>query len=144
MAAKKKKKTAVKKSKPAARKATGKTAVKKKAPKKKAAKKPVKKASRKKPVKKKAGAARRTSPMHRHLDHAELDDEAHGSEAFEVFRTYDSNDSGAIDRMEFAHLMEALGMAMSEEELQVALDAVDTNHSGRISWKEFKAWWSSR
>jgi len=81
--------------------------------------------------------------MHIPMSHPELDDgeEAH-NEVFEIFRTYDRDNSGSIDRREFARLLEALGMAISEEELGVAIDAVDSNHSGKISWLEFRAWWS--
>ena len=83
-------------------------------------------------------------PMHHHLDHPELDDEPHGDEVFEIFKTYDSDDSGSIDRNEFARLCEALGMRLTEEEQAMALEAVDSNHSGRISWQEFKSWWNDR
>ncbi|MEW6430497.1 MAG: EF-hand domain-containing protein, partial [Myxococcota bacterium] len=86
-------------------------------------------------------------PMHTPVDHPELDDDdASGErdEVFEIFRTYDRDASGSIDRAEFARLLEALGMEVGEEELAIALDVVDANHSGRISWDEFKAWWSSR
>ena len=83
-------------------------------------------------------------PMHHHLDHPELDDEPHGDEVFEIFKTYDSDDSGSIDRNEFARLCEALGMRLTEEEQAMALEAVDSNHSGRISWQEFKTWWNDR
>lgn len=85
-------------------------------------------------------------PMHTPVSHPELDDDVSDGrdEVFEIFRTYDRDASGSIDRAEFARLLEALGMEVGEEELAVALDVVDANHSGRISWDEFKAWWSSR
>lgn len=84
--------------------------------------------------------------MHTRVDHPELDDDVgtDSDEVFEIFRTYDRDASGSIDRGEFARLVEALGMEINEEELAVALDIVDANHSGRISWDEFKAWWASR
>lgn len=85
-------------------------------------------------------------PMHTAVDHPELDEDVSDErdEVFEIFRTYDRDASGSIDRSEFARLLEALGMEVGEEELAIALDVVDANHSGRISWDEFKAWWSSR
>lgn len=84
-------------------------------------------------------------PMHERVNHPELDegDRPH-DEVFEIFRTYDTNASGSIDRREFSRLVEALGMEVSEEELSAALEAVDANHSGRISWAEFRAWWAGR
>ncbi len=119
---------AAKKKKPIAKKK--KPTAKKPAPKKKA------------PVAKKKGT-HRDSPMHTQVAHPELDDEDH-EEVFEIFKVYDRDGSGSIDRGEFARLLEALGSAPSEEELSVALDVVDSNHSGKISWDEFKAWWTNR
>lgn len=90
-------------------------------------------------------ARRAAPPMHARVNHPELEDAGETSdEVFEIFRAYDRDASGSIDRAEFSRLLEALGMDISEEELAVALDAVDSNRSGRISWNEFKAWWTSR
>ncbi len=66
------------------------------------------------------------------------------TEVFEIFSTYDRDASGSIDSQEFARLLEALGHDVTDDELLIALDVVDTNASGRISWSEFKAWWVSR
>ncbi|GMU62910.1 MAG: hypothetical protein AMXMBFR34_46730 [Myxococcaceae bacterium] len=83
-------------------------------------------------------------PMHTSVAHPELEDAGdEHDEVFEIFRAYDRDASGSIDRGEFSRLLEALGMEISEEELAIALDVVDSNRSGRISWDEFKAWWSS-
>jgi Ca2+-binding EF-hand superfamily protein len=65
-------------------------------------------------------------------------------EVVEIFQTYDRDRSGSIDSQEFARLLEALGQDLSDDELLIALDVVDTDASGRISWTEFKAWWVSR
>ncbi len=112
---------------------------KKPAPKTKAApKKPAR------PVKKKKVATRRTPPMHAKTSHQELDDETDRDEVFEVFKSFDRDGSGSIDRNELSRLLEALGQELPEEELAVALEVIDINHSGRISWDEFKAWWSAR
>lgn len=96
------------------------------------------------PKKKKvAKKAARTPPMHAKTNHQELDDDEH-EEVFEIFKAYDRDGSGSIDRGEFTRLLEALGQNPTEMELTIALDVVDANHSGKISWDEFKAWWSSR
>jgi hypothetical protein len=125
MAAKRKKKPVAKKQVKVKKKPT--PAKKKVAPKKqKAAKK-----------------AARTPPMHAKTNHQELDDDEH-EEVFEIFKAYDRDGSGSIDRAEFARLLEALGQNPSEMELTIALDVVDANHSGKISWDEFKDWWSNR
>lgn len=88
-------------------------------------------------------AATRKPPMRGTLHHPELD-ESPLSEAFEIFKRYDRDGSGSIDRQELARLLEALDEPLSEEELEIALEVVDSNGSGRISWDEFKAWWSAR
>ncbi len=66
------------------------------------------------------------------------------SELREIFGTYDRDGSGSIDRGELSRLLEALGAPPSEEELAVALEVVDANQSGKVSFGEFSAWWSSR
>lgn len=123
-------------------------AAKKKAAKKKPVLKKMKPAA--KPATKKAPATKkkrkgtpRNPPMHSKVSHPELEDEEH-EEVFEIFKVYDRDGSGSIDRGEFARLLEALGQAPGEMELNIALDVVDANRSGKISWDEFKAWWSSR
>ncbi len=65
-------------------------------------------------------------------------------EVLQTFRHYDRDGSGSIDAREFARLLEALGQAPTEEMLREALDVVDVNRSGRISWREFRAWWATR
>lgn len=85
----------------------------------------------------------RSPPMHAKVAHPELSDWTAG-EVFQLFKAYDADGSGSIDRAELATLLEALGQSPSEEELEVALDVVDANHSGKISWDEFRAWWSNQ
>ena len=106
---------------------------------------PAKKLPEKKPVAKKAPTTKRRPPMHAKLVHQELaENDTERDETFEIFKSFDRDGSGSIDRAELARLLEALGQNESEEELSIALDAIDLNHSGRISWDEFKAWWSAR
>lgn len=130
----------------ATRKKTTKKTVKAKRPAKapKKAARPVKRPA-KKPARKPAKKAKgRTPPMHGRVVNPELSDAAPaGDETFEIFKSFDRDGSGSIDRAEFARLLEALGQAISEEELEIALDVVDSNGSGRISWPEFSAWWSA-
>lgn len=65
-------------------------------------------------------------------------------ETFEIFKSFDRDGSGSIDRAELARLLEALDQQLSEEDLEIALSVIDANGSGRVSWDEFKAWWSNR
>ncbi len=109
------------------------------------AKKPApKKKSAPKPKPKVKAVTRRRPPMHAKTSHQELDDDTERDEVFEVFKSFDRDGSGSIDRAELTRLLEALGQDLPEEELAVALEVIDINHSGRISWEEFKAWWSAR
>jgi Ca2+-binding EF-hand superfamily protein len=72
------------------------------------------------------------------------DDRPPRDEVLEIFRAYDRNHSGSIDRAELAALLEALGAAPSEEELQIAVEEIDRNGSGKISWQEFRDWWRAQ
>ena len=97
------------------------------------------------PVKKKPKATKRQPPMHATVNHPELSESQTGhSETFEIFKSFDRDNSGSIDKAELSRLLEALGQEVGEDELAVALEVIDSNHSGRISWDEFKAWWSAR
>ncbi|QDE96334.1 EF-hand domain-containing protein [Myxococcus xanthus] len=156
------KKTTAKKA--AAKKTTAKKAAAKKAPAKKTT---VKKAPAKKATARKA-ATRRTSESRRERPttgspfveqvettsaglqplapvHAAVDEfTSSGNEVLDIFQRYDRDRTGTIDRAEFARLLEALGQNISDEELEIAVDIVDTDRTGKISWNEFKAWWNSR
>ena len=58
-----------------------------------------------------------------------------------VFRRFDRDGSGSIDVGELAGMLEALGMEPDDDELDAAIERLDTDESGRISWDEFRAWW---
>ena len=54
-----------------------------------------------------------------------------------TFAKYDRDRSGTIDAAEFAALCRDLGMALSPEEVDDALTAMDTNGDGSVDWEEF-------
>ncbi|WP_426750500.1 EF-hand domain-containing protein [Myxococcus sp. Y35] len=148
-----KKKTAAKKA--PAKKATPKKVAAKKAPAKKAAAK--KATARKKATTKRAARPATGSPLIEQVEttsagvqplaptHAPVDEfTSTGNEVLDIFQRYDRDRTGTIDRAEFARLLEALGQNISDEELEIAIDIVDTDRTGKISWNEFKAWWNSR
>ena len=136
------------KKKTAPKKAVKKKPVTKKKPASKKPARPVSKPVSKpasKPASQKKTALKRNPPMHASVTHPELaDDEEERDEVFEVFKSFDRDGSGSIDRAELARLLEALGQEIPEVELEIALEVIDVNHSGKISWDEFKAWWSAR
>ncbi|MFT3708174.1 MAG: EF-hand domain-containing protein [Archangium sp.] len=124
---------------------------KKKAPAKKkvVAKKSPAKTKKKAPAKKKTSSRKssgpRTPPMHAEAPELEVDaPPTERDETFEIFKSFDRDNSGSIDRAELSRLLEALGQLPNEDELNVALAVIDANNSGRISWEEFKSWWQSR
>jgi Ca2+-binding EF-hand superfamily protein len=66
------------------------------------------------------------------------------SEVEDIFRHFDKDGSGAIDVRELNELMEALGADIPQNELDVALKALDADGNGFIDLAEFKAWWQER
>lgn len=110
-----------------------------------AGKKPTKKPAARKKAPTPA-ARKRNPPMHARkvAVPTEAPERADASEAFEIFKSFDRDGSGSIDAAELSRLLEALGQHPDEDELEIALSAIDSNDSGRISWHEFKAWWDAR
>ena len=60
-----------------------------------------------------------------------------------MFDKYDSDKSGSITKDEFKLLVEELGYRLSEDELSIAVQKLDTDGDNSISFDEFKAWWST-
>jgi Ca2+-binding EF-hand superfamily protein len=78
-------------------------------------------------------------------EHAAVDDlTSSGNELLDIFQKYDRNRTGFLEAPGFARLLEALGQNVTEEELMIAFDTADTERTGKISWKQFKNWWTSR
>jgi hypothetical protein len=78
-------------------------------------------------------------------EHAAVDDlTSSGNELLDIFQKYDRNRTGFLERPGFARLLEALGQNITDEELEMAFDMVDSERTGKISWKQFKNWWTSR
>ena len=78
-------------------------------------------------------------------EHAPVDDlTSSGNELLDIFQKYDRNRTGFLEIGGFARLLEALGQNVTEEELMIAFDMIDTERTGKISWKQFKNWWTSR
>jgi Ca2+-binding EF-hand superfamily protein len=78
-------------------------------------------------------------------EHAAVDDlTSSGNELLDIFQKYDRNRTGYIEAPGFARLLEALGQNITDDELTIAFDIIDTERTGKISWKQFKNWWTSR
>ncbi len=66
------------------------------------------------------------------------------SELRETFDHFDKDSNGAIDRQEFAQIMEALGAEMTAEEIDLGFKIIDTDGNGVIDFDELSSWWSER
>jgi Ca2+-binding EF-hand superfamily protein len=55
----------------------------------------------------------------------------------EIFRTYDTDKSGALTINEMAGLLAKLGIAVEEKELLALMREMDTNKTGVIEFEEF-------
>eukprot|EP00746_Dinoflagellata_sp_MGD_P127558 gnl/MRDRNA2_/MRDRNA2_62107_c0_seq1.p1 gnl/MRDRNA2_/MRDRNA2_62107_c0~~gnl/MRDRNA2_/MRDRNA2_62107_c0_seq1.p1 ORF type:complete len:1219 (+),score=304.54 gnl/MRDRNA2_/MRDRNA2_62107_c0_seq1:75-3731(+) len=58
----------------------------------------------------------------------------------DIFRVYDKNHDGFIDREELQHIFRLLSKDWSVEEFDVMFKAVDQNGDGKISYDEFVDW----
>lgn len=54
----------------------------------------------------------------------------------------DSDNSGTLDSAELAALCKALGSSLDHNELVAALNTMDKDGNGSISYEEFYGWWS--
>ena len=58
------------------------------------------------------------------------------------FDRFDEDGNGAIDYLEFCHLMDVLDPGMDEDALKLGFELIDINGSGTIQFSEFTAWWN--
>ena len=61
-----------------------------------------------------------------------------------VFRQWDTNGDGTISRREFGEAMAQLGLAITQTELNVLFNRVDTDSSGKIVYAELKGYLRNR
>ncbi len=60
------------------------------------------------------------------------------------FDEFDLDANGSISESEFTRLVTALGLTLSDGQVQIAFSAIDVDGNGRISFGEFAAWWAKR
>lgn len=99
------------------------------------------KTAKKAPAKRPAAKAKKPAPRARARRRPTSEAQA---ETREIFDHYDHDRNGWIDRVEFTAVCEALGADFSDGEVAAGWNVVDADGNGRISWKEFSAWWSAR
>ena len=54
-----------------------------------------------------------------------------------VFKEFDIDGNGYIEKGEIEKVCELLGVEPSQKEIQDLIDQADTDHDGKISYKEF-------
>ena len=80
-------------------------------------------------------AAERAAHVASHLKHAL---EKANLRLMVLFRDWDADGSGAIDRSELSHALESLGLTMNKAEVDAIFDIWDTDGSGGIEFKELE------
>jgi Ca2+-binding EF-hand superfamily protein len=60
-----------------------------------------------------------------------------------IYKKYDANNDGKINRQEFQKICYELGHFLSEDELTIAFALVDSDGSGQIEKSEFKTFWQT-
>lgn len=60
----------------------------------------------------------------------------------DTFRAFDSDNGGTIDPEEFRRLCKRISPTMSEEDIAEALDVIDEDGDGEITFEEFEVWWN--
>ena len=66
---------------------------------------------------------------------------ADGDSIRAAFDSVDTDGSGVIDGTEFTALCMKLDATMTEDEVDDALETLDEDGDGEISFKEFSSWW---
>lgn len=70
--------------------------------------------------------------------------EAEAADIALAFARFDLDDNGRLDAREFAAMLQSLGASVSDAEAAAAMEALDANGDGLVSFAEFAAWWSGR
>jgi len=60
-----------------------------------------------------------------------------------LFKKYDADNSGAIDKSELSKLCSDLGVPLDDNQLEAAIADLDVNKDGVIDLNEFSKWWFS-
>jgi Ca2+-binding EF-hand superfamily protein len=61
----------------------------------------------------------------------------------QVFLSFDKDGSGDVDDSELAVLVQTLGVSMAPKQLKQAMQELDADESGTLSFDEFLPWWKS-
>jgi Ca2+-binding EF-hand superfamily protein len=64
-------------------------------------------------------------------------------ELLEEFAVADRDNDGRVNFAEFKQLLDGLEAGMSEAEMRIGVEEVDTDRDGFIDRREFFEWWSA-
>ena len=60
----------------------------------------------------------------------------------ETFKHFDRDGNGWIDSGELKELLFSLGAVVTDEEVALGLEVLDSNQNGKIEFEEFVDWWT--
>ena len=66
------------------------------------------------------------------------------SESDDIFKQFDKNDNDTIEWEEFCQMIDNLEENITLNHKAKLFDEIDTNHTGMISYSDFRKWWSER
>lgn len=66
------------------------------------------------------------------------------SELDDVFKSFDKNDNDTIEWHEFQQMIEQLQEGLDLDAKVKLFEEIDSNHTGMISFSEFREWWQHR
>ena len=88
-------------------------------------------------------SSRKLNALHKALkrDYCSSKDEASLRKAF---KRMDTDNSGYLEKEELAVVAKDLGLDIRPGEMVAIFDLLDADKNGKISFDEFKAWWSGQ
>jgi Ca2+-binding EF-hand superfamily protein len=88
---------------------------------------------------------RKSSNLHSQKMITEMMDAYKSEEELQVlFRKYDKDSSGFLDKDELREVLYASNSAFTDEEVDVILSMLDSSGDGRITYEEFSLWWKNK
>jgi len=88
---------------------------------------------------------RKSSNLHSHTMISEMMDAHKSEEELQaLFRKYDRDCSGFLDKDELREVLYASNSAVTDGEVEAILSMLDSSGDGRITYEEFSLWWKNK
>eukprot|EP00040_Diaphanoeca_grandis_P022328 m.119728 g.119728 ORF g.119728 m.119728 type:complete len:715 (-) comp28757_c0_seq3:23-2167(-) len=65
------------------------------------------------------------------------------AERLSTFRALDTNNSNSVGAEQLAELMRRLDVKFTDDDVAQAMDEIDANHDGQVTYEEFSSWFES-